>query len=102
MACREPVIGTATRWPPHETRLSLGASRPRTRARTDDTYVVDYALLLRDGATMKAVHDRHVEGVFSRATCLEALASVGFQVQMVERPLGGGTCDEVFLGVRPV
>lgn len=68
---------------------------------TDDTYVVDYALLLRDGATMTAVHDRHVEGVFPRATWLQALASVGFRVQMVERPLGDGTCDEVFLGVRP-
>jgi SAM-dependent methyltransferase len=67
---------------------------------TDDTYVVDYALLLRDGAVMKAVHDRHLEGLFPRATWLATLTSVGFRVQMVERPLGDGTCDEVFLGVR--
>lgn len=69
---------------------------------TDDTYVVDYALLLREGAIMKAVHDRHVEGVFPQAVWLEILTSVGFRVQMVGRPLGDGTSDEVFLGVRPV
>ena len=68
---------------------------------TDDTYVVDYALLLRDGATLTAIHDRHVEGLFSRATWLKVLASVGFIVQMVERPLGDGTFDQVFLGTRP-
>ena len=53
------------------------------------------------GATLPPVHDRHVEGLFSRATWLKVLASVGFIVQMVERPLGDGTFDQVFLGTRP-
>ena len=46
---------------------------------SDDTYLVDYAFLLRepDGA-VRAVHDRHVEGLFSRAVWLRLLAEAGF------------------------
>src|SRR5262245_13656622 len=34
----------------------------------DDTYVVDYAFMLRDAAGhVRVVHDRHVEGLFARA-----------------------------------
>jgi SAM-dependent methyltransferase len=42
----------------------------------DDTYVVDYAFLLReaDGATW-VEHDRHVEGLFPVATWLRAMAA---------------------------
>ncbi len=29
---------------------------------SDDTCVVDFAFLLRDGKTMRAVHDPHTEG----------------------------------------
>ena len=32
----------------------------------DTTYTVDYAFLLRDGSGVRAVHDRHIEGLFSR------------------------------------
>jgi len=38
----------------------------------DDTYIVDYAFLLRKATgEVRAVHDRHVEGLFSRARWLE-------------------------------
>ena len=47
---------------------------------TDTTYVVDYAYLLRtpDGA-VRVEHDRHVEGLFSRADWLRLLAEAGFE-----------------------
>lgn len=66
----------------------------------DDTYVVDYAFLLRDGGDVRAVHDRHVEGMFAGATWIEVLTAVGFRVELVERPLGDGAFDQVFLAVR--
>jgi SAM-dependent methyltransferase len=45
----------------------------------DTTYLVDYAYLLRgpDGAT-RVEHDRHVEGLFSRAIWLRVLSDAGF------------------------
>ena len=51
---------------------------------TDSTYVVDYAFLLRDedGAT-QVVHDRHVEGLFSRETWLRRLDEAGFDAQAI-------------------
>ena len=50
----------------------------------DTTYVVDYAFLLRgpDGAT-RVEHDRHVEGLFSRADWLRLLADAGFEPRAV-------------------
>jgi trans-aconitate methyltransferase len=67
---------------------------------TDDTFVADYAFLLRDGAQVKAVHDRHVEGLFPTATWIRVLSSVGYHVGMIERPLGDGKVDQVFLCQR--
>lgn len=44
----------------------------------DTTYLVDYAFLLREAnGCVRAVHDRHVEGVFSRATWLGLFDAVG-------------------------
>ena len=53
------------------------------------TYAVDYAILLRDasGAT-RVVHDRHVEGLFPRATWLHLLAEAGFEARIVHDPWG--------------
>ncbi len=50
----------------------------------DTTYVVDYAFLLRgpDGGT-RVAHDRHVEGLFSRADWLRLLADAGFEPRAV-------------------
>jgi SAM-dependent methyltransferase len=67
----------------------------------DDTYVVDYALLLRDGASVRAVHDRHVEGLFSIDTWRDILASVGYVVEPAERPPGDGQVDDIFVCRRP-
>ena len=63
----------------------------------DDTYATDYAFLLREGGHVEAVHDHHLEGLFSRATWLAILAGVGFSAEVIPRPLGEGTTDEVFL-----
>jgi trans-aconitate methyltransferase len=44
----------------------------------DDTYLVDYAFLLRDASgAVRAVHDRHVEGLFPRASWLAWLDAAG-------------------------
>ena len=63
----------------------------------DDTYVVEYAFLLRDGGAMKAVHDRHVEGLFARATWIEILSDAGYRVELVDRPFDDTTTDSIFL-----
>jgi hypothetical protein len=55
----------------------------------DASYVVDYAVLLRDetGAT-RVVHDRHVEGLFPRATWLRLVSEAGFDARVVHDPWG--------------
>lgn len=63
----------------------------------DTTYRVEYGLLLRERDVMRAVHDRHTEGLFSRDEWLEILGGAGFTVEMVERPLGDGCTDRVFV-----
>ena len=68
---------------------------------SDTTYLVDYAYLLRERDATRVVHDRHVEGLFSRAVWLETLRSVGLTADMksydhsdVERPI------DMFIGRR--
>lgn len=64
---------------------------------TDDTYLVDYAFLLRSSDGQVAVeHDRHVEGLFSRTRWLEWLAAAGFAATSAIDPWK----RDVFLGVR--
>ena len=66
---------------------------------SDATFVTDYAYLLRDAdGVARAVHDRHVLGVFPRATWLRLLGEVGFAADAVVDPWS----REVFVGVRPV
>lgn len=49
------------------------------------TYVVDYALLLREhDGNVRTVHDRHTEGLFPRATWLAMLTDAGFEVEEPE------------------
>lgn len=67
----------------------------------DSTYRVDFGLLLREGDTLKAVHDQHVEGLFSRELWHRVLSGVGFRVASLPRPLGDGTFDDIFLCQRP-
>src|SRR5688572_18001876 len=65
----------------------------------DETYVVDFAFLLREGTTVRSVHDRHVEGLFSRATWVEILTTAGFEV-VDQIPIEGYTAA-LFLCRRP-
>jgi SAM-dependent methyltransferase len=69
----------------------------------DSTYTVDYAYMIRedDGST-RVEHERHIEGLFSRAEWLGVLMDVGFKAQTV--PLEHSDIDypaEMFLCVRP-
>lgn len=64
---------------------------------SDETFVTEYALLLREGGEVRAAHDRHVEGVFPRAVWEETLAAAGFQVGSFARPIGDGASDQVFV-----
>jgi SAM-dependent methyltransferase len=70
----------------------------------DTTYLTDYAYLLRmpDG-TMRAEHDRHVEGLFSRADWLRLLSDAGFEPRALRfdhSELEPGSY-EVFVAARP-
>ncbi|MGH7517067.1 MAG: class I SAM-dependent methyltransferase [Gemmatimonadales bacterium] len=63
----------------------------------DDTYLVDYALLLRarDG-TVTVAHDRHVEGLFARTQWLQWFAEAGLPARSSLDSFG----REIFLGTR--
>ena len=67
----------------------------------DTTFVVDYALLLRDGTSVKAVHDRHIEGLFPKTLWLRVLEQAGYRVESMQRPVGEGITDEIFLCKKP-
>jgi len=69
----------------------------------DTSYVVDYALMLRDEkGVVRVRHDRHLEGLFAERTWLAFLTAAGFRARAVPRPdpdESAGT--PVFVGVRP-
>jgi SAM-dependent methyltransferase len=70
----------------------------------DSTYLVDYAFVLRarDGS-VRVEHDRHVEGLFSRADWLRLLSEAGFAARAVpfdHSELEPGTY-EVFVARKP-
>jgi SAM-dependent methyltransferase len=67
----------------------------------DETVLTEYALLLRQGTDVRAVHDRHVEGVFPRALWLATFAAAGYRAETFARPIGDGAFDQVFLCRRP-
>lgn len=69
----------------------------------DTTYLVDYAYLLREAdGSVRVEHDRHVEGLFPRATWLTLLADAGFEARAVpfEHPEVEPGRHEMFLGRR--
>jgi hypothetical protein len=51
---------------------------------SDTTYTVDLAYLLREGEQVRAVHDRHLCGLFTRAEWLQTLAEAGFRSAEVQ------------------
>jgi Methyltransferase domain len=64
----------------------------------DTTYLVDHAYLLRDEAgEVRAVHDRHVCGVFSRETWLGCLEDAGFRPEVRNTSWD----SELFLARKP-
>jgi SAM-dependent methyltransferase len=69
----------------------------------DDTYIVDFAYLLRDeSGQVRCEYDRHVFGLFPRATWLRLMGEAGFSAQAVvfeHSEIEPGTC-ETFIGVR--
>ena len=69
----------------------------------DNTYIVDYAYLLRESdESTRAVHDRHIEGLFSRADWLRLLSEAGFQPEVIPAEYSGlePGVYEVFSGKR--
>lgn len=70
----------------------------------DTTYTVDYAYMLREAnGEVHVVHDRHIEGLFSRADWLRIIEDVGFQARNVpfdHSELEPGSY-ELFVGVKP-
>jgi SAM-dependent methyltransferase len=65
---------------------------------TDNTYLVDFAILLRNQkGEARVVHDRHVQGLFPRARWLSLLREVGFKPVVVE----DDEVRDLFLGRRP-
>jgi SAM-dependent methyltransferase len=67
----------------------------------DEKIYTEYAFLLRDGEQLRAVHDRHESGLFSRETWLELLSRAGFRPELIRRPLEDGGLDQMLLGRRP-
>ncbi len=67
----------------------------------DEQVTVEYALLMREGGTVRSLHERHVCGLFRDATWLAVLRGAGYVVSRFERPLDEASCDRVFLARRP-
>lgn len=67
---------------------------------SDETYVVDFAYLLRVSDDIQVTHDRHIEGLFPRSLWLRLLAEVGLEARAEEVHLSDGT-TEVFVAVKP-
>ena len=62
----------------------------------DHTHLTDFAFLLREEGEVRAVHDRHVYGLFQTSTWLEVCRSVGLEVEVVTRPLPEGYEDSAY------
>ena len=70
----------------------------------DTEYFVDFAFLLRErDGSIRAVQDRHVEGLFARDRWLDLLASVGFEARSVPLVLSDVEPGrhEMFVARRP-
>jgi hypothetical protein len=65
---------------------------------TDTTYLVDFAILLRNQeGEARVVHDRHLQGLFPRAQWRHLLREVGFRAVVVK----DDEVRDLFLGRRP-
>jgi len=73
---------------------------------SDDTHLGDFAFLLRENNEVRAVHDRHVFGLFSTGTWLDVWRAAGLEVETVTRPLpeeyaDSAYTDKMFLVRKP-
>jgi SAM-dependent methyltransferase len=71
---------------------------------SDTTYVADYAYLLREAdGSVRAQHDRHIEGLFARGVWLRLLSEAGFEPRVL--PLEHSELEpgshEMFVATRP-
>jgi SAM-dependent methyltransferase len=68
----------------------------------DETYLVDYAYLLRhqDGV-VSVEHDRHTCGLFPRATWLRLLEEAGLRAERREG-IEDETAPDIFIGLKPI
>jgi SAM-dependent methyltransferase len=68
----------------------------------DDTYLVDFAYLLRDGDRITVEHDRHVCGVFPRAQWLRLLEEAGFRAESKDmHHYDEEVASEAFRAIKP-
>jgi SAM-dependent methyltransferase len=69
---------------------------------SDDTYIVDFAYLLREqDGTVRAEHDRHICGLFARRRWLELLEGTGFRAEVQVHDLGEERSHELFVARKP-
>jgi SAM-dependent methyltransferase len=69
----------------------------------DSSYRVEYTFLLRDGSEMTTIYDPHVEGLFTIDEWRDVLTVAGYEVTLVNRPLGeAGETDNIFACRRQV
>jgi SAM-dependent methyltransferase len=67
----------------------------------DDTYLADFAYLIREGDSVRVEYDRHVCGLFPRQRWLSLLSDVGFRAERRVVGAEGDEGSELFVGVRP-
>jgi SAM-dependent methyltransferase len=70
----------------------------------DDSFLVEYAFLLRDAdGSVSVAHETHKSGLFDRATWRRLLEDVGFEVEAIlEQTTEDRAHRELFLGRRPL
>lgn len=67
---------------------------------SDSTYTADYAYLFRDtNGSMQVAHDRHICGLFPRATWMEMIEAAGFAVERHDG-VQDETGADIFVGVK--
>jgi hypothetical protein len=68
---------------------------------SDDRYEVHFACLLRNGAAVHVVHDRHEHAPFTRRQWLDVLAAAGFAVSTPPLDEATHELQVAFLARRP-
>ncbi len=67
----------------------------------DNTYVCDFAYLLREGENIRCEYDRMVMGLFGRQTWLDLISEAGFEARTARLEIQDITeGGEVFLGIK--